>query len=72
MSLTQMINTRKGVGVDLPTCICRRRAVANPEPEINPPNLLPAWSEAFFVAQIQLMQQMFNTMEDMQAQLHNN
>jgi hypothetical protein len=49
-----------------------KEAVANPEPKINPSNLLPAGSEAFFVAQIQLMQQMSNTMADMQAQLYNN
>jgi hypothetical protein len=37
MSLTQMVNTRRGGGVDLPARIRRRRAVANPEPTMNPP-----------------------------------
>jgi hypothetical protein len=37
MSLTQMVNTRRGGGVDLPVQIRRRRAVANPEPTMNPP-----------------------------------
>jgi hypothetical protein len=32
-----MVNTRRGGGVDLPTRIRRRRAVTNPEPEMNPP-----------------------------------
>jgi hypothetical protein len=39
---------------------------------MNPPNPPPAGSKAFFAAQNQLMQQMSNTMADMQAQLHNN
>jgi hypothetical protein len=43
MSLTQMVNTRRGGGVDLPARIHRRRVVANPEPKMNPPlNPLPA------------------------------
>jgi hypothetical protein len=37
MSLTQMVNTRRGGGVDLPARIRRRRVVANLEPEMNPP-----------------------------------
>jgi hypothetical protein len=46
MSLTQMVNTRRGGGVDLPTRIRRRRVVANLEPEMNPPpnpRLLMTW-----------------------------
>jgi hypothetical protein len=37
MSLTHMVNTRRGGGVDLPARIRGRRAVVNPEPEMNPP-----------------------------------
>jgi hypothetical protein len=37
MSLTQMVNTGRGGGVDLPARIRRRRVVANPEPTTNPP-----------------------------------
>jgi hypothetical protein len=37
MSLTQMVNTGRGGGVDLPARIRRRRAVANLEPTMNPP-----------------------------------
>jgi hypothetical protein len=32
-----MVNIRRGGGVDLPARIRRRRVVANPEPEMNPP-----------------------------------
>jgi hypothetical protein len=56
MTLTQMVNTRKGGGVDLHARIHQRRAVANLEPEMNPLNPLSIGSEAFFVAQIQLPQ----------------
>jgi hypothetical protein len=41
MSLTQMVNTRRGGGVDLLTRIHRRRVVANPEPKMNPLNPPP-------------------------------
>jgi hypothetical protein len=37
MSLTQMVNSRRGGGVNLPVRIRRRRAVANPEQKMNPP-----------------------------------
>jgi hypothetical protein len=56
MTLTQMVNTRKGGGVDLHARIHQRRAVANLEPEMNPLNPLSIGSEAFFAAQIQLPQ----------------
>jgi hypothetical protein len=38
-----MVNTRRGGGVDLPARIRRRRAVANPEPTMNPPSESPAY-----------------------------
>jgi hypothetical protein len=72
MFLTQMINTRKGGGVDLPAHIHRRR-VANPAPEMNPPlNPPPTGTDAVVAAQMQLLQQMSNTMAEIQAQLHQN
>jgi hypothetical protein len=52
MSLTQMVNTKTGGGVDQPTRIRRKRAVTNPEPEMNPPNPLLASPATFFTAQI--------------------
>jgi hypothetical protein len=66
MSLTQMVNTRRGGGVDLPAQIRRRRAVANPEPEMNPP-LNPSSADDVAAAQMRLLQQMANTMIEMQA-----
>jgi hypothetical protein len=69
MSLTQMINTRRGEGVDLPTQIRRRRIVTNPEPEMNPP-LNPSPVDDVAAAQMRLLQQMANTMTEMQAQIH--
>jgi hypothetical protein len=68
MSTTQMVNTRKGRGVYLPARICRRRAVANPEPEINPPpNPPPAGTDAVIATRMQLLQQISNTIVDMEA-----
>jgi hypothetical protein len=68
-----MVNTKKGGGVDLPTRIHRRRAVANPELEMNPhPNPPPAWTDAMVAAQMQLLQQKSNIMAEMQAQLRQN
>jgi hypothetical protein len=65
-----MVNTRRGGGVDLPACIRRRKAIANLEPKMNPlPNPPPAGTDAMGAAQIQLLQQMANTMTEMQAQL---
>ena len=66
MSLTQMVNTRRGGGVDLPARIRRRMVVANPEPEMNPPpNTSPVDDKA--TAQMRLLQQMANTKTEMQA-----
>jgi hypothetical protein len=63
-----MANTRRGGGVDLSTRIRRRRAVANPEPEMNPPlNPPPTGTDAVVAAQMRLLQQMANTMAKMQA-----
>jgi hypothetical protein len=47
MSLTQMDNIRRGGGVDLPTRIRRRRAVANPELTMNPPPNPPPVDDVF-------------------------
>ena len=69
MSLTQMVNIRRGGGVDLPARICRRRTVANPEPTMNPP-LNPPPVDDVTAAQMRLLQQMTNTMTEMQAQIH--
>ena len=56
MSLTQMVNTKRGGGVDLPARIRRRREVANPELEMNPPqNPPPAGMDVVVAAQMQLL-----------------
>jgi hypothetical protein len=67
-----MVNTRTGGVVNEPECIRRRRAVVSSESEMNPLNPPPVGSEAFFAAQIQLLQQMSNTMANMQGQFNNN
>jgi hypothetical protein len=70
MSLTQMVNTKRGGGVDLPARIRRRRAVTNPEPKMNPPlNPPPVGTDDMVAAQMRLLQQMANTMTEMQAQI---
>jgi hypothetical protein len=69
MSLTQMINTRRGGGVDLPAQIHRRRVVANSEPEMDPPPNPPPIDDVT-AAQMRLLQQMAKKMTKMQAQIH--
>jgi hypothetical protein len=61
-----MVNTRKGGGTDLPANDRRRRIVNQPQPEMNPP---PAGIDPVAAAQMQLLQQMANTMTEMQAQM---
>jgi hypothetical protein len=61
-----MVNIRRGGGVDLPAHIRRRRAVSNPEPEMNPPpNPPPFGSDVMVAAQMQRLQTMDNTMAEM-------
>jgi hypothetical protein len=67
-----MVNTRTGGVVNEPERIRRRREVVNSELEMNPPNPPHVGLEAFFAAQIQLLQQMSNTMANMQGQFNNN
>jgi hypothetical protein len=69
MSLTQMVNTRRGGGVDLPARIRQRRDVANPEPTMNPPPNPPPVDDVT-AAQMRLLPRMANTMTEMQAQIH--
>ena len=65
-----MVNTRKGGGIDLPANNRRRRIVNQPQPEMNSPsNPPPAGADPTAVAQMQLLQQMVNTMTEMQAQM---
>jgi hypothetical protein len=58
-----MVNTRKGGGIDLPANNHRKRIVNQPQPEMNPPpNTPPAGIDLVAAAQMQLLQQMANTM----------
>jgi hypothetical protein len=64
-----MVNTRKGGGIDLPANPHNRRIVRQPQPEINPLNPPPAGIDLVVAAQMQMLQQMANTMMEMQAQM---
>jgi hypothetical protein len=65
-----MVNTRKGGSVDLSTRIRQRRAIANPEPEMNPPpNPSPAGTDVVVAAQMQLLQQMANSMVEIEREM---
>jgi hypothetical protein len=64
-----MVNTRKGGSIDLYANNRRKRIVYQPRPEMNPPNPPPTGTNLVAVAQMQLLQQMANTMIEMQAQM---
>jgi hypothetical protein len=69
MFLTQMINTRKGGGIDLPPNRHTRRIFRQPqeqEEEMNPP---PSRTDPAISAQMRIMQQMADTMADMHTQM---
>jgi hypothetical protein len=65
-----MVNTRTGGGIDLPANNRRRRIVNQPQPEMNPPpNPPPTGTDPVAATQMQLLQQLANTMMEMQAQM---
>jgi hypothetical protein len=65
-----MVNTKKGGGIDLLARIHRTRIATQPQPEMNPPLNPPlARTDLIAAAQIQLLQEMANTMTEMQAQI---
>jgi septin family protein len=69
MYLTQMVNTRRGGGIDLPPNRHARRIYRQPQPqpaEMNPP---PGGVDPLIAAQMAVMQQMADTMADMRAQM---
>jgi hypothetical protein len=73
MFLTQMVNTRKGGGIDLPpnrhTRWIYRQLQPQPtkmDPTPPPP---PDGADPMVVAQMRMMQQMANTKADMRAQM---
>jgi hypothetical protein len=69
--LTQMINTRKGGGIDLPPNPHNRRVLRQQQQqeEMDPPNPPPAGTDPPVAAQMQIMQHMTGTMADMHAQM---
>jgi hypothetical protein len=74
MFLTQMVNTRKGGGIDLPPNRHTRRIFRQPlqqQPaEMDPPPPPPPVGVDLTVAtQMRIMQQMADTMADMHAQM---
>jgi hypothetical protein len=72
MFLTQMVNTRKGGGIDLPPNQHTRRIFRQPQqqqPEMDPPQPPPTGADPAVAAQMWIMQQMADTMVDMHAQM---
>jgi hypothetical protein len=72
MYLTQMVNTRRGGGIYLPTNRHTQRIYRQPQPqpaEMNPPNPPPGGVDPLVAAQMAVMQQMADTMADMRAQM---
>jgi hypothetical protein len=72
MFLTQMVNTRKGGGIDLPPNRHTQRIFRQPQQqqaEMDPPNPPPAGADQVVAAQMRIMQQMVDTMADMHAQM---
>jgi hypothetical protein len=67
VTLTQMVNTRKGGRIDLPANHHSRRIINQPQPEMNPPNPPPNGTDLVATTQMQLLQQMANGMTEMQA-----
>jgi hypothetical protein len=72
MCLTQMVNTRKGGGIDLPPNRHTRRIFRQPQqqqPEMDPPQPPPIRVDPAIPAQMRIMQHMADTMADMHAQM---
>jgi hypothetical protein len=61
MFLTQMVNTRKTGGIDLPANSHNRRIIRQQQIEMNPQNPPPAGTDPVVAAQMQVLQQMTNT-----------
>jgi hypothetical protein len=64
-----MVNTRKGSRIDLPANPQNRMIVRQPQPEMNPLNPPPAGTDPVVATQMKMLQQMANTMNEMQAQM---
>jgi hypothetical protein len=64
-----MVNTKKGGGINLPANHHSKRIIRQPQQEMNPPNPPPAGTDPVVAAQMQMLQQMANTMNEKQAQM---
>jgi hypothetical protein len=64
-----MINTRKGGRIDLPANPHNWRVIRQQQAEMNPMNPPSTRIDPVVAAQMQMLQQMANTMMDMQAQM---
>jgi hypothetical protein len=64
-----MVNTRKGGGIDLPANHHSRRIARQPQPKMNPLNPPLAGTDPVVPAHMQMLQQMANTMNEIQAQM---
>jgi hypothetical protein len=72
MFLTQMVNTRKGGGIDLPPNRHTRRIFRHRQPQpamMDPPPPPPVGVDPTVAARMRMMQQMADTMADMHAQM---
>jgi hypothetical protein len=64
-----MVNTRKGGAIDLLANPFNRRVLRQQQAEMNLPNPPPTRTDPVVAAQMQMLQQMANTITDMQAQM---
>jgi hypothetical protein len=65
-----MVNTRKEGGIDLPANPHNQRVLRHQQQaEMNPPNPPPTGADLVVLAQMQMMQQMADTMADRHAQM---
>jgi hypothetical protein len=67
-----MVNTRKGGGIDLPPNQHTWRIFRQPQPQpvvMDPPPPPPVGADPIVTAQMRIMQQMADTVEDMHAQM---
>jgi hypothetical protein len=64
-----MVNTHKGGGIDLLANPHNRRVLRQQQTEMNHLNSPPSGTDPVVAAQMQMLQQMANTMTDMQAQM---
>jgi hypothetical protein len=72
MFLTQMVNNRKGGGIDLPLNRHSWRIFRQPQQqqaEMDRPNPPPAGTNPTVAAQMRIMQQIADTMADMHVQM---